>query len=175
MADNHIPPTMHTLTNNIINLLLANIKFDIATINSAGPLELYFPALTFRFSIVNGSRNIEVDIHDKELLNDFKTACTNFPYPGLIISKPIGHNMSQSIREAYNAYLSEAFHINANYDTVFYDILPMTFTIAGVDNVPAHVYNAIKTRTHLPEVPVEKYYYRVMPNGMVVRYVSTIL
>jgi hypothetical protein len=162
---------LHFLTNEMINLINDNIKFNIDSINIEGPLELYFQPFTLR---ITHSKNIEIDVNDKKFLEKLQGECNKFPYPGLVIDDSSKIDLSKIQLKAYNSYIREAFGILKSFDRTLYEKLPDTFSIVGLSKVPAHIYDAICSKTHLGNgyQHLEKWYYRVCPNGGVARFLN---
>jgi hypothetical protein len=152
---------LHILSNQIVCLLNTNVKFNLDVSVVASTTELFFEKFILR---IFSDQTYEIEFSDNDFLQKLKNAITNFNYPGLVLPNPLKHNYNTIIVNAYNKYLDMYFDIKTKFPKVQTDVSNRAFRIVGVDEMPFHIYHAIKTRTILSVNYIHKKYFRVMKN-----------
>jgi hypothetical protein len=163
MADNenyHINE-LHRITNIIISLMNSNVKFNITGSSTTTVAELCFDEFVMRM-FFGGS--IEIELLNKCLLGQFKYHCSNFEYPGIVVNKPLKKDYKTIELNVYNKFLEDYYGIKCPFPAVKFNPEEATFKIIDVDDMPFHIYHALKTRTFLSISLITKKYYRTTQN-----------
>jgi hypothetical protein len=104
--------------------------------------------------------NIEIELLNKSILGQFKYHCANFNYPGIVVNRQLKNDFKKVELDVYNKFLNDYYGNRCVFPAVKYNPEDCMFKVVDVDDMPFHIYHALKTKTFLPTGMVTKKYYR---------------